>query len=430
MSLSRRLLSDPHAAAALALVQKALDWYVAEAANAEAPPISRDDARALQAAFAGAGAWRPELFDRLITFGQAMWKLTQLGHGPGSNVADALTSLSTIDITPGGPAWQFDRAVDAAAFAKFEFRETSLGIEKAQREHREGWWAHAQKSRAFIMDTVATLPRRRLAVVLGAGSPFDLPLADLARSFERVRLVDIDEAALLATSRGIWKSDAERANVELATVDLTGVNGVLLQRVEAVLAGPASTPDEMEAAVSALVRSYRLPAPPRWAPDDDDADLIVSSCVVSQLAWPWRTYAEGLFERRFGKMTPALEQRWSTAWTELGLRVQQDHINALADAAPLAVLTSDVISHRTALDRSGTERDTGRRVLTMGTESLLERIPSFYRQQRHARWAWSRYRASKRGTEGSRMDVEALVLSAGVEAPLGRTAGGLWLPGS
>src|SRR5687767_13684823 len=153
---------DPRVAASLVLVQRALDWYVDEAATAEAPPISGQDARSLHKVLSGGGGWRPELFDRLVVFGQAMWKLTGLGHGPGSTVGDGITALGSVDVAdPRVPGWTFDRTASADAFARLEFRETSIGIEKAQRDHREGWWAHAQRNRAFISESIKLTPGRK-----------------------------------------------------------------------------------------------------------------------------------------------------------------------------------------------------------------------------------------------------------------------------
>lgn len=420
---SRLALVDARAGASLMLVERALDWYVDEAATAQTPPISGDDARALRVALGG-GPWRTELFDRLMTFGQAMFRLTQLGHGPGGTVGDAITALATVDVA-GVPPWQFDPTIDPESFARFEFRETSVGIEKAQRDNREGWWAHAQRNRAFITDAIKAVPSRKLAVVLGAGSPFDLPLQDIARQFERVRLIDIDGEALAATVKNVWKDPADRARIETRVLDLTGINGQLLRRVDEVLATPASRPEEVEAQMMGLCRSYRLGILPQWNDPGERADFIVSSCVITQLAWPQRTYAEAGFTKRFGSLSGAADERWSTAWTELSLRVQQDHINALGEAAQTVVLTSDVISHRTALDPGGTERDLGKQILPLGVGSLLERIPTFYQIGRHGQWVWSRYRPTRRGTEGSRMDVEGVVLTARGPAV---SPGGLWLP--
>ena len=50
-------------------------------------------------------------------------------------------------------------------------------------------------------------------------------------------------------------------------------------------------------------------------------------------------------------------------------------------------------------------------------------MPRLYRVGAQAQWKWSRYKASRKGGEGSTMDVEGVVLTEP------RTAGGLWVPG-
>jgi hypothetical protein len=409
--MSLLIAPDPRTAASLVLMQRALDWYVGEAANAESPPISESDARALHQVLSGGGGWRPELFDRLIVLGQSLYKLKEMGHGPGGNVGDGITALAGVEVADAAaPRWSFDGTVSAEAFARLEFRETSLGIEKAQRDHREGWWAHAQRNRAFIIEA-SKLATPRVAVVLGAGAPFDLPLLELSRTFERLVLVDIDAAALATTIRNVWKDPADRARVEARSLDLTGINTAWVERVDQLLAAPGSV-DEIEARMCQLCRSYRLPVlpAPLWGPSGERADFVVSSCVLTQLGWPQRTYAEAGLEKRFGRLSVAAEQRLATAFSEMALRVQQDHINALGGGAERVCLTSDVVSHRTLLDPVGNERDSGRQVLALGVEALLERLPSSYEVDKHARWQWSRYKPSRKGTEGSRMDVEGVLL--------------------
>ena len=192
-----------------------------------------------------------------------------------------------------------------------------------------------------------------------------------------------------------------------------------MRRLDEILDGPG-TGDEIEERVEALCRSYRLAERPSLLAPGERPDLLVESCVLTQLAWPQRTYAERRYDQRFGAMAQARDARWATAWAELGLRIQQDHINALA-GADVVVLTSDVVSHPTTVDAAGAERQTGRRILPLGVGSLRERIPKAFRADRHASWTWNRYRATRRG-EGSQMDVEGLEL----KEPL--SAGGLWLP--
>jgi hypothetical protein len=415
---------DPRLAPSLLAVERALAWYLDEVPHAQDPPLTAAEARGLRLALAGEQPWQPEQFDRLVAFAQAMFRLTQLDASvPACNLGDALTALTRVDLAgPGAPRWQFEPAVDRAAFAKLEFRETSLGIAKAQREHREGWWAHAQKNRAFIEQAVAASPRRGFVVALGAGHAFDLPLAALARGCDRLLLVDIDETALAETAAALAREAGVRARIETCAMDLTGINGAFVGRLDEAFAG-APDASAAEAAVTTLCRSYRLPAGAQLLAGGERADVIISSCVLTQLAWPQRTYAERSYEARHGAMPAAVEQRFATAFSELGLRVQQDHINALGAAADTVVLTSDVVSHPTRWEPAG-ERPTGRRIFALAVETLAERIPRLYRSGQLASWRWSRYRASRRGGEGSTMDVEAAVLGEP------RSAGGLWLPGA
>ncbi len=414
----RALSADPSVAASAMAVERALVWYGQEVGAARQPPVSADRFAELRAALEGSTPWRHDLFDDLMMFGQAMHRLS--GRAPDCNVGDLLTLLAH-RTDGGGEPWAFDPKVDTEAFGKLQFRETSLGISGAQRENREGWWAHGEKNRAFMERSAKGCAGDR-AVVIGAGRAFDLPLTALASAFAQLVLVDIDAAALEETVAATFKKHPDlRGRVELQTIDLTGINGQLVRRIDEIVGGPGGA-TEVEAAVEAMCRSYRLATPPHVLPTGQRADLVVESCVLTQLAWPQRTYAERLFEKRFGAMSEKMEMRWSTAWAELGLRIQQDHIEGLAGWADRVALTSDVISYPTALDQSGSVRLTGRKILPLGTQTLAERIPKRFRISRQDAWKWDRYKPDKRGGEGAQMDVDGVEL----QEPL--SAGGLWLP--
>jgi hypothetical protein len=243
---------------------------------------------------------------------------------------------------------------------------------------------------------------------------------ELARQFEKLVLVDIDAQALEQTVAGVFKDPALRAKVEPRVVDLTGINGAIISRLEAILTGPGSAA-EVADRLERLCQSYRLAPPPRLLPEGERADLLVSSCVLTQLAWPQRIFAERHYERRFAPVRGAAEQRWARHWSELELRMQQDHFTALAGVAEVVAFTSDVVSQVTALDGTGTERLTGHTIYALGVPSLLERVPKLFQSDGHRSWEWPRYKATRQG-KGSRMTVEGLVLT-GSQRP-----SGLWVP--
>jgi hypothetical protein len=378
---------------------------------AENQPISAAQAAALGAVMRGEQPLAPGQIEVLVTFAHTMFLVGQkVPEVPGCVLGDALTALSALGTSASERwPWRWEPALDADAFTKLAFSETSAGIASAQRANREGWRAHAKRNRAFVEEAASRCAQKELAVVLGAGQAFDLPLLELARDFARLVLVDIDGAALDATISSTFKDPALRARVEARVLDLSGINAQFVRAAEHVLGGSGGA-EEIAAELSELCRSYWLPERPRLLGEDERADLLVSDLVLSQIAWPQRVYALGLYERRFGKLGGEAERRWIVPFWEFELRVQQDHISSLAGCAEKLVLCSDVINRYTLLDAAGVERETGQKTFALGVASLLERIPKFFHAEQHAAWQWSRYGASKRGATGSRMEVEGVLL--------------------
>ena len=407
--MSWLLSPDPRVAPAVLAVDEALAWYIGEVPLAKQPPVSLAQAEHLREVLAGTRPRADEHFEILVNFARTMYRFGQLdARTPQVNLGDALTALSLVPQS-GEARWIFDSRIDADAFAKLQFRETSVGIGKTRRENREGWWSHAQKNRAFIEDVVRQTQTRGLAVILGAGQAFDLPLVELAKSFEKLVLVDIDAEALSATVADALKDPGLRARTELRLLDLTGVNGQLVQRIDEAVASAANGAEAQER-LETLCWTYRLAAPPRLLPPEEPANLLVSSCVLSQVAWPQRVYARRVYERRFSSVPGPLELRWARHFTYLERRLQQDHLTSLAGVAEQVALTCDVVSNATVLDAAGNERDSGQAIPTLGVPSLLERVPKLFRIEGHASWEWHRYKATRTG-KGSRMDVEGARLT-------------------
>jgi len=402
---SRALLS-------LRAVERALDWYADEVGRAEKPPVSAEDAAALRAVMRGERPLQPGQIEVLVNFAHTMFRVGRLApEVPGCVLGDVLSGLSALGTNASERwPWRWDPTLDAEAFGKLKFSETSAGIASARRANRDGWQAHAQRNRAFIEEAASRCARRALAVVLGAGQAFDLPLPALARAFERLVLIDIDGPTLEATIRSTIQDPGLRARVEARTLDLSGINGQLVRAVDQVMAGSGGA-DEIADQIAQLCRSYWLPEAPALLGPGEHADLLISDLVLSQIAWPQRVYALHLYEQRFGKLSGEAERAWIVPWWEFELRVQQDHISSLAGAAERTVLCSDVINRTTLLDAGGVERETGGKVFALGVSSLQERLPKCFRLERHAAWQWSRYLPGKLGTLGSRMDVEGALLS-------------------
>ena len=145
-------------------------------------------------------------------------------------------------------------------------------------------------------------------------------------------------------------------------------------------ANAAEARDRLEA----LCWTYRLALPPRLLPPEERANLLVSSCVLSQVSWPQRVYARRVYERRFSSLPGPLERRWARHFTYLELRLQQDHLTSLAGVAEQVALTCDVVNNATVLDAAGTERKSGQTSSPLGVPSLLERVPKLFQIEGHA----------------------------------------------
>ena len=396
---------DPRAVDSRLALTEALAWYAARLGREPRAPIDAPQLDALRAALEGSIPWRDELFEPSINFGRFMHRTREtLGDAPRCNVADVLTALGDI---PPGAAWSHDYGVDPIAFEKFGFRTTSARTASIEAQPRAGWAEHGQQSRAFINGAVELSERRKLAIVLGVGHGFDLPLIELARSFERVLLVDIDAVSLDATAAALEKEPGLGARIETRVADLTGINGTMVRGIDELAAQPSDA-ETLQARLEALARSYR-PGASEASFLGERADLVVSACVATQLSWPQRSYALRVLERFLGPMSEAADQRWSHAWFEFELRLQQQHIADLAAMGALVLLISDMVNHMTSLDATGNEQLNGRRVFSMGVNSLSERVPSSLEIEQSSRWLWPRYRPNGR-VPGSIMEVHALAL--------------------
>jgi hypothetical protein len=390
-----------------AALRASLDWYAGLSTGQHGPAFPPAVAAHLRDALVSPAGWQPIYFEVLFEMVRVMRELTPTREdAPKCNVGDLLTAVATLTPAAARP-WDWDPTVDADVVTKLEVAQTSEGIVRNHQDNREGWWAHAERNRAFIRDAAHTCTRHETAVLLGAGQAFDLPLRDLLEAFGRVRIVDIDGAALEATARASNLTPALRQRLELEVADLTGINRRLLLTVDAIVSG-APDAATAQAQLGALCRSYHLGAGPRLTPSGTRVDLLVSSCLLSQIAWSQARYARNVYERRFGRLGPAAAAVWLLPWHELETRVQQDHINALPAQADVAVLTSDVSARATTLG-AGHERVTGVSTLLLSAPTLRDRIPTFVETVRHAAWEWRLLRPTpKHG--GRRYDVEALTL--------------------
>ncbi|HVR64295.1 MAG TPA: hypothetical protein VMU50_20485 [Polyangia bacterium] len=406
-------------ATAAGYLDAALGWFLRQDRAVLGPVVAQgnfllhDDVAAARAAVSSGGALSATAFDTLVRFASTMPLLVPAG-APPYNLGDLMTALRWVPPVETAWTWSFQPVPDTGVLEKLEVRKTSRGLAENQRSNRDAWWAHSERNRGFVDDAAHLVESREVAVVLGVGPGSDLPLASIARLYDRLLLVDIDADQLRETADRVFPDPETRARVVLLPMDLTGVNQSLVARIDDIIDGTSRAADAVQA-IAGMVRSYRLRAGPQILPPALRADLMVSSCVLSQISWPQRRYASARLAARFGALDAPLAREWSQAWTEFELRVQQDHINALVGHADRVALTCDTVNHKTALDDSGTERVLRADMFFLHSRTLRDRIPQFVLIERGGAWPWGLLKATRKNPHGVRVDVEAYVLRGIVE---------------
>lgn len=150
---------------------------------------------------------------------------------------------------------------------KLGYLNGQIGIKVRHRQCRRAWKAHLEKTRQVIRAAILDCPRRRKAVVLGSGLLLDVPLADLAATFDEVVLVDVVHPISVYLTK-LWYR-----NVRLVRADVT----------------------ETAAELAKVAHNPALPLPhaaPQLFCDDPDVDYVVSVNLLSQLPYVPTYYLE------------------------------------------------------------------------------------------------------------------------------------------
>jgi hypothetical protein len=386
-------------------LQRALRWAI-DAGKQVSGVLSTEDLVETERALGGGAPFPAEAYPKLKLFAEIASRIEPPNGVTRCTLGDALEAVA--ELASSLPPWPFAPAIEPSSFRALDYARNAASIDREYLRNKLGWAAHGARSRRFIVDAVATLERRDVVWVFGAGRAYDLPLEELAEAFGKVVLVDVDRAAMEATLSALGA--ARRARFELVGADLTGIAAGWRTRTCEAIDG-ARDAREGAARMHALFRSYAVAATRPWAFLGARPDLIVSQMVLSQLNEPLERYARRAYEERFA--APFLEQRPGLALANMlfAHRVQHDHLRFLRAHAPTAVLTSDVAERYSRLATTGALELLDDDRLLLGAHRLAERVPHGLDVVRRDEWHWDR--AIPFGSDiGSRMRIGALLLRA------------------
>jgi hypothetical protein len=254
------------------------------------------------------------------------------------------------------------------------FRLAGAGLRGIEQERSDYWEPHVANSRRRILEAASRCERHSRALVLGAGNCTEIPLEELARNFDEVVLTDLDDASMAAAVEDL--PDDLVAKVHVQVQDVTSFAGPLMRRLW----------QAVESSETAEQAFERIRGSLSGLPADDlatklpEADLVVSSLVLSELHRYPLNYAARLARDKFGKRLAAWE-----GYEGFRARLQQvaldDHLRLLAGACRRggAVYFADTIARGPLYEKIAAEQ---RRQVFLTMTPNLARLGLFGELQR------------------------------------------------
>jgi hypothetical protein len=268
---------------------------------------------------------------------------------------------------------------------------------------------HRQQSRQLILRAAEAVAPGR-AALLGAGACDEIPLAELVARFAHVTLNDIDEQPLSRAVNSANLDAASRAKVDVRIADLSGITRRLVERIENVLSETADPSSAIEAMSQKLEDQQ-----PGLFPIGGKFDLVIASCVLSQLHFALTHMALARFERRFPGHADVLREspRWTAALYQVARRMEMRFMDDLAGVLAkggLVYLSESAQMCYIRLTTSGQWQTEGTYRM-LRSKDLSDYLGGEFTIVERARWDWVVMPPSTAGETGRLYDVQALLLS-------------------
>lgn len=188
---------------------------------------------------------------------------------------------------------------------------------------------HVEATLAMIRAAAEALPPGGRAIVLGPGDCRELPLAWLAARFGALTLVDRrPEGARQAVDA---LPPGSHGAIQLRGDDLIGVNDEFLGEVERRLAASR----DADHAAELLVQLAQATEPRAYVDPQGPHDLVLASCVLSQVANALTQGAVSRYAHRFPQQAAWFSgwQPWTEALFALSERAESAFMDSLAGLA-------------------------------------------------------------------------------------------------
>ena len=266
----------------------------------------------------------------------------------------------------------------------------------------------------MILRAAESVPAGR-AIVLGAGPCDEIPVVALATRFKELVLNDIDARTVSSALDTLEIDSKVRGKIHLDASDLSGVTGPTLAQVDGALS-TASDPQQAAGAMAAALTGQPAVGLTLSGPFAAGAyDLVVASCLLSQLYFHLMHGAAARFEARYPGQQELLRtsQAWTNALDHLARRMEDRFVDDLAQLVSTGgrVYLSESVQMcyvTRAADGNWTTPGTYR---MLRTKDLADYIGDKLAVVERDRWEWVVNAPTKTGDVGRLFDVQALVLT-------------------
>jgi len=245
---------------------------------------------------------------------------------------------------------------------------------------------HAAKLRRFVLDAALQV-EPGAALVVGALSCADLPLAELAARFKRLTLSDLDLPRLEELVRTAIP-EPHRERVKLERYDVTGSYVAFAESVKDTVTG-AGGPAQAEQALVGLLESYDVGAGSAGlSAAEEKPELAISAMLLTELGAGYQACIASTLRARGWDPEAARRAPLQPSLGLLRCLQAQHHIHALLRRAKAAVLVSAVSEVELRGGPGGKATPAGEPTDLLFVERLEERLPGIAEIKAEQSWEW------------------------------------------
>ena len=199
------------------------------------------------------------------------------------------------------------------------------------------WQDHLHRCRTFISVGAHKVARKSSVTVVGASQARDVPLEELARKFDTVNLVDIDEPSMQLAVEALRQGEAMAAQAAKVRCIAKDISGNRIARLAADCFDIITNSHDPGRALCRVAECYErydpsVPAEIISAEAGLKASYVVSSGVASQLFPLVAAGVKDALGQKFSRFRfdPYTQAAYSEAATKLRRKLVEQHVLTLA----------------------------------------------------------------------------------------------------